>query len=472
MGKSSSFFSAIIIIFTMLFISNTTGFSQNNFILEKAEPLVRAQLAESLSVTGVHRVKSNLSANGEGAGVLIIDDWNSAFNGSPHGNSVLEVVQAIAPEADVWLCKLDFTLALMPDFVGCLQEMETRGLPVQIVNMSFSMGDKFYRNSCGFDLTEFGREIHRFAQKGVTFIGAAGNQGVKDSLRFPACHSDVISVGATYDMDGGSLTFQSSEFSCKDSAELDKITCYSNVANYLDILAPGTTVSTPSNSRFGGTSASAPIVTGIAALMISENPSLRKSQLLQTLRNTGKPVYDAGTRKSYSRVDAFAAVSAASSPSRNVGPSQGIVVTEKSIVNFDRNGNGTIEDLEFFSALESWISMEIDNDVFFQLIDVWTSQVLVQRIEEKEELSAELRINSSPNSIIFSAANQAKLANVMIYDAAGRPVYRGSSNGNQLRWDVRSSRGSILANGVYFYTLLIEIEGRLLRQTGKMAVIR
>lgn len=472
MGKRSSLLGAFIIIAAVVLLANVTAYSQHNFILEKAEPVVRAQLAESLSVTGVHRVKSNLSVNGEGAGVLIIDDWNSSFHGSPHGNSVLEVIQAIAPEADVWLCKLDFALALMPDFVGCLREMETRRLPVQIVNMSFSMGDKFYQNSCGNDMTEFGREIHRFAQKGVTFVSAAGNQGVKDSLRFPACHTDVISVGATYDVDGGSLTFQSAEFSCKDSAKLDKITCYSNVANYLDLLAPGTTVSTPSNARFGGTSASAPIVTGVAALMVSENRNLSKSQILQTLRNTGKPIYDAGTRKSFSRIDAFAAVSAIVNPGSRIGPSQGVVITEKNIINFDGNNNGRIEDLEFFGALEAWIREEIDNLIFFQLVDAWTQQVLVQTVEEKPTFEPTVQINTAPNHIIFTASNYARLTNVMIHDAAGRQVYAGSAEGNLLRWDVRSSRGSILANGVYFYTLFVEIDGHMTRQTGKMAVIR
>ena len=39
--------------------------------------------------------------------------------------------------------------------------------------------------------------------------------------------------------------------------------------------------------------------------------------------------------------------------------------------NFDRNNNGTIEDTEFFEALDAWIGNQISDSQFFEIVDDW-----------------------------------------------------------------------------------------------------
>ena len=451
---------------------NYSAVSNESSLIEKAPQIVKAQLAESLSLTGVSQVHSKLNTTGTGTGILVIDDWGNTTSGAPHGESVLDVIRATAPGADVWLCKLDFALALMNDFTGCLLEMEERELPVDVVNMSFSMGDKFYKTSCGTELTEFGRTINRFAEQGIIFVAASGNQGEKNGLRFPACHNDVISVAATYDSGGSKMVFQSSEFTCRDDSDLDKITCYSNISSYLDLLAPGTMMSTPSNPRFGGTSAAAPVVSGVVALMLSQNAGMTKQQVVSTLRNTGKSIYDTNLRRSFSRVDAYAALesvvgSATNNQTRNQ-PAVGISVHEQSVASFDANQNAVIEDGEFFQAVESWIDQSITDQLFFSLIDAWTSKAVLATINERPKL----QIQSTRNSLHFTRSTSGTRAALQIYDTNGKLISSQVNTGQTLRWNLQNSRGQRVANGIYFYTFSYELNGEMISETGKVSVLR
>ncbi|MCP4607586.1 MAG: S8 family serine peptidase [Planctomycetes bacterium] len=89
---------------------------------------------------------------------------------------------------------------------------------------------------------------------GITVLSSSGNDGYCDAMGSPACISNVISVGAVYDSDIGRQIFalKSPEscisFECEygstgwcvkdDTTEADMVTCYSNTAPFLDILAP------------------------------------------------------------------------------------------------------------------------------------------------------------------------------------------------------------------------------------------
>ncbi|MBI3642984.1 S8 family serine peptidase [Candidatus Acetothermia bacterium] len=460
-----------LIIISSLPVTAQILFAHGNYQFEKVEPVVQGQIAESFSVTRVDDAHQQLKADGKGVGILVIDDWNSLFPGAPHGESVFEIVRATAPDADIWLCKLDFSVAIISDFTGCLDEIEAKKLPVKVVNMSFSMGDKLYANHCGTDLTEFGRAIHRLSQQGILFVSSAGNQGSKGSLRFPACHEDVISVGATYDFDGSQLNFESDDFSCSDTPKMDSITCYSNVAKYLDLLAPGTTVSTSVNPRFGGTSASAPLVTGIIAMMLSKNPKLTRAELIQTLQDTGQSIYEKNLRKSFSRVDAYSAIQAISPESalgsRLVAPA----ASQQDVSGFDLNHNALIEDGEFFKAVDKWIGRQINDTLFFQVLDAWTSQVAVQSNESDHGNKKPFRLSYSGRSVQFAAGVDTDRMSLEIYDSNGRKIYADQSSCAELRWNFQSSGGRVVANGVYLYVLGLERDGRVVQHTGKVAVL-
>lgn len=287
------------------------------------------------------------------------------------------------------------------------------------------------------------RAIRLLRQKGVIFVAAAGNDGRKNALRYPACLPEVISVGATYDL-AGSVQFDNDQVFCRDIAVIDRVTCYSNVAGFLDLVAPGTTVSTPTASNFGGTSAAAPIVTGVIALMLEADPSLPQRAVLQHLRTTAVLVRDPRSSQSFPRVDAYRAVQAVLAARQT--PSA--TASSHAIADFDTNGDGVIDDSEYYAALEVWIAGQISDELFFDVTDYWVRGLRVRATDAK-----------------FSSENTEKF---QLYDLQGREIAHldGAASG-ELRALMRT-----LANGVYVYVATRTVQGRTIRYLGKIVVLR
>lgn len=123
--------------------------------------------------------------------------------------------------------------------------------------------------------------IQRAYQAGILIIAAAGNDG-ENINDYPASYDHVIAVSATN--------------------QYDKIAYFSNYGPNIDIAAPGTDIySTLPYNKFGymsGTSMAVPVVSGVAALIWSVNPSLTNTQVEEQLYKTaddlgrmGKDIY-------------------------------------------------------------------------------------------------------------------------------------------------------------------------------------
>jgi subtilisin family serine protease len=131
------------------------------------------------------------------------------------------------------------------------------------------------------------------SKKGVVTI-SAGNSGAFDAA---ADNPYVLTVSAT------------------DSS--DALASWSNTGNNVDLAAPGVSVyTTVRGGAYGsasGTSFSAPLVAGVAALVISVNPELTADQVQNILKQSaddlGGPGWD--TRYGHGRVNAGRAVSLA-----------------------------------------------------------------------------------------------------------------------------------------------------------------
>lgn len=126
------------------------------------------------------------------------------------------------------------------------------------------------------------------ATAGVAVVVSAGNDRFKDGIGFPACASSAIAVGAVYQRDEGRVQWIQS---CTDRRTVpDQVTCFSNSGPALDVVAPGAFLWTAARgggfAYFHGTSAAAPVVSGAAALLIEQQPSLGGQDLLQTLKGT------------------------------------------------------------------------------------------------------------------------------------------------------------------------------------------
>jgi len=110
--------------------------------------------------------------------------------------------------------------------------------------------------------------------KGCVIIGAAGNEN-KSSQLYPAAYSNVLAVAATDQNDKRSV-WNASEAS--------------NYGSWVDISAPGTRIySTWLNDTYeysSGTSMACPIVSGVAALLLSVHPTWTYTDVFNRLKTT------------------------------------------------------------------------------------------------------------------------------------------------------------------------------------------
>jgi subtilisin family serine protease len=139
--------------------------------------------------------------------------------------------------------------------------------------------------------------------KGVVVIAAAGNSSTTKKF-YPAAYPGVISVAGT--------------------TSTDKIYNFSNRGSWVRIAAPGCTHTTSVGSTwrsFCGTSAAAPVVAGIAALILSRTPTATKRQVENALLSTAVPI---GTVIGGGRVNAAAAI-------RHLSPSTEAVQPEPTV---------------------------------------------------------------------------------------------------------------------------------------------
>jgi Subtilase family len=154
----------------------------------------------------------------------------------------------------------------------------------QIINMSFA-GPKDA-------LIE--RGIAAVAAKGIVMVAAAGNAGAKSPPLYPAANENVIAVSATDDQ--------------------DRLFSASNRGGYVAVAAPGVDIFLPApDDKYqmtSGTSFSAAYVSGIAALALERNPTLKPGELrailMKTARDLGAPgrddLFGAGEADAYATV--------------------------------------------------------------------------------------------------------------------------------------------------------------------------
>ncbi|BCB05812.1 S8 family serine peptidase [Bacillus sp. KH172YL63] len=141
-----------------------------------------------------------------------------------------------------------------------------------IINMS--LGSYSYSSS-------YNEAIQYAHNNGVLVIAAAGNDNL-GIPHYPSSYPNVISVASTNEYDNKST--------------------FSNYGDDIDISAPGSRIySTFSNSDYGymsGTSMASPVVAGVAALLMANDPSITNDEIAERLYEsaddlgeTGKDIY-------------------------------------------------------------------------------------------------------------------------------------------------------------------------------------
>lgn len=188
----------------------------------------------------------------------------------------------------------------------------TAGSVAQGIRYAVDRGARIINMSLGgaLDSTLMHDAVNYALSKDVLIVAAAGNEALDGNpVEYPAAYPGVLSVGAT---DGND---QIADFSTHNAA--------------VAISAPGVNIASTANDQdllaygaYDGTSFSSPAVAGIAALMLSVNPSLTANQVKQILTSTARDLGAPGRDEFYGagRVDARRAVEAAlNSPFSPIG---------------------------------------------------------------------------------------------------------------------------------------------------------
>ncbi|NOX88694.1 MAG: S8 family serine peptidase [Calditrichaeota bacterium] len=154
----------------------------------------------------------------------------------------------------------------------------------KIVNMSF--GD-LQASALFHDVVNY------LWKNGVLLVAAAGNSGTNEVF-YPAGFEETVAVGS--------------------SAKDDWLAGFSNYGYVLDLIAPGVDiVSTAPDGKYGtvsGTSFSAPMVSAVSGLILSQNPEFNNEQVRNILKSSAahhaslKP----GKQTGAGRVDAYRAL--------------------------------------------------------------------------------------------------------------------------------------------------------------------
>ncbi len=171
-------------------------------------------------------------------------------------------------------------LAFTSDIVSGLEYVYGLRDQVQIaaVNMSLSGGSFVSQAQCDLENTPARVAIDQLRAAGIATVVAAGNSGLVDALGAPACISSAISVGST--------------------TKAGLVSAFSNSASFLDLLAPGSRITSAlPGGVFGtmsGTSMASPHVAGAWALRRELAPEASVDDVLMALKSTGAMIFDPG----------------------------------------------------------------------------------------------------------------------------------------------------------------------------------
>jgi len=143
----------------------------------------------------------------------------------------------------------------------------------RIINMSF--GD--------VATSQMLRDVCQFAyQSGVVLIASAGNSQSAE-VHYPSGFSETISIGAT--------------------TEEDYLAGFSNYGATVDLVAPGVSLLTTAKDNqyktFSGTSAAAPVVSGVAGLILSLRPQLSNQDVRNILVSSTDDIGETGWDQYY-----------------------------------------------------------------------------------------------------------------------------------------------------------------------------
>jgi len=231
-----------------------------------------------------------LDDNGHGthvAGILISDD--STYRGvAPDAH--LAVVKALDSAGDGYLSDFDFGID------WCTSKKELYNISVISISVGLFNGNTF-NSACDSQYSSTANAINTAVAKNISVVVASGNDAVSNGISAPACITNATSVGAT--------------------TKGDIIASYSDSANILDLLAPGSSITSTKLGggfvSFSGTSIATPHVAAAFAVLSQYwqevyHTEITPAERLNKFKLTGKEILDSRNNLYFPRIDLLKAI--------------------------------------------------------------------------------------------------------------------------------------------------------------------
>jgi uncharacterized repeat protein (TIGR01451 family) len=228
----------------------------------------------------------------------------SNFN---HGTNVSGIVAETAPATRIAMHNVfNGASAGSTDILTAIDWAIANQAADNIVAINMSLGDGGNNTASCSTVGGLGNPLQSAvataAAANIQTVAASGNNAYNGGINFPGCTPGVVSVGAVYDSAIPAVTYTGV---CADaSPAADQVTCFTNMANFLTLLAPGGAV-TAAGITESGTSQASPHVAGVLAGLRGLYAGEPLSQATKRLTLTG--VADARGGVIVPRINAYAA---------------------------------------------------------------------------------------------------------------------------------------------------------------------
>lgn len=295
--------------------SGYTGAGTRVAIVDSGINGAHVNLIDDLYYEACYRTEGDCPAGTSGPG--------SAQDQNGHGTHVSGIVTGsggTAPDAEVIALKV-FTTGSTSDtnILNALNDVVANDATWQtnVVNMSLGGSNYATQTDCDNDNASYVTAFGNLNALGISIFVSTGNDASIVDVSAPGCVTGAIGVGSTSD-----AVFTATFSVCTENGQPDKVTCYSNTTStqgpgeLMDILAPGCLItsewtgSPTAMDTICGTSMASPTAAGIAATLLSYDPSLTPTQLEDLIESTGDPIVDYRNSITYPRINAASAFAA------------------------------------------------------------------------------------------------------------------------------------------------------------------